>query len=125
MTSEKFNALLCARQEKTWAVMVQKRNEYATDKDVLHNFKRAATISEQTVVEAWYGMWLKHLVSLLDMIHSSEIPSQEWIDEKIGDTINYLHLLEGLYEDARDTSDEGCRCNDSQLTDGTASMSDG
>ena len=55
-----------------------------------------------TPENALIGMLAKHMVSILDMV--DDIPSgayhgiQEW-DEKIGDAVNYLLLLEGLIEE--------------------------
>lgn len=96
-----FDMILERRQAAARKVLASKGEEYSTDRDRLHNFKRAAIITGTTVPKAWLGMWLKHLVSLLDMIESEETPSQDWVDEKIGDLINYLHLLEGIYADRR------------------------
>ena len=45
-------------------------------------------------------MMLKHEVSVLDLVEWSESEptriTEELIDEKIGDNINYLILLEGM-----------------------------
>ncbi|HSH25907.1 MAG TPA: hypothetical protein VLA13_10280 [Massilibacterium sp.] len=44
-------------------------------------------------------MATKHLVSVIDMVESNEVHDPEYIDEKIGDMINYLILLEGILKE--------------------------
>lgn len=99
MNNETFNTLLERRINLTCKVLARKSEEYSSSADRLHNFKRAAIIDNVTPAQALKGMYLKHLVSILDMIDSGEKPSQAWIDEKIGDSINYNILLEGIFSD--------------------------
>lgn len=73
----------------------RKAVEYATD-DRLYNFKVAARINDTAPEKALKGMMAKHEVSVQDLINGRGILTQELIDEKIGDHINYLILLEGL-----------------------------
>ena len=78
--------------------------EYSRNGDKLWNFKAAAAITRQTSEKALLGMWTKHLVSVLDIIDDLDnniIPTQETINEKVGDNINYLLLLEGLIKERR------------------------
>jgi len=45
-------------------------------------------------------MWTKHLVSVIDMIFDFPAePEESVINEKIGDSINYLILLEALLKE--------------------------
>lgn len=104
MHPENFAAIAENRISKCRAVMVEKAKEYSRDDDRLHNFKRAATMQGISPAEALRGMWAKHLVSVMDMIDSlsaGSVPSQKMVDEKIGDTINYAILFEGLIEEQR------------------------
>lgn len=102
MTSDDFDRLLDARLAKTRAVLASKAGEYASDRDRLHNFKAAGRIRNRTPVEALAGMWVKHLVSIEDLIDDvnrgdlSRLKKPGFLDEKIGDAINYLFLLEAL-----------------------------
>ena len=85
-------------------LLEEKRLEYCRDNDRQHNFKAAAILQDIPVEYAWRGMFAKHLVSLFDMINDlgdDIIPSQDLIDAKIGDLINYLILFEGIVDDKR------------------------
>jgi len=53
-------------------------------------------VDDETPERALWGMAKKHLVSVTDLIHGRAEVTPERIDEKIGDMINYLILLEGL-----------------------------
>ena len=102
MLTEKFNVVVADRVEKIRQVLESKAGEYASEGDRLHNFKIAAAADGTTAVRALFGMYLKHFVSVKDIVdsfnpHDSRTwPSVERIDEKIGDSINYMILLEGL-----------------------------
>lgn len=101
MTPKDFNALLDRRIEKIRAVLASKELEYSSGRDRLHNFKVAARIDEETPKEACWGMAKKHLVSVIDMIKGDTLCTQDMVDEKVGDLINYLILLEGCFSDER------------------------
>jgi hypothetical protein len=81
-------------------VLLAKAKEYATENNRFHNFDAAARILNKTPEQALQGMMVKHIVSVFDLIESGETNTntltEQKIDEKIGDTINYLILLEGL-----------------------------
>lgn len=101
MNNDDFNKLVEIRIAKTREVLFQKNKEYSSDTDRLHNFKVAARIgtTEETPEQALLGMWRKHLVSILDLIDMAakgEVAGDDFRSEKIGDTINYLILLEAL-----------------------------
>jgi len=89
-----FNEVLNARLKKIKEVLGSKAIEYATD-DRMHNFHVAARIANTTREKALFGMMLKHIVSVLDLIEGRNVTPGS-INEKIGDTINYLILLEAM-----------------------------
>lgn len=103
MLVTQFNALLKQRLAKAEAVLGSKAAEYATDDDRLHNFKVAARYDDESPEKALWGMLKKHLVSLQDMINATEKHAAhhplEMIDEKVGDSINYLILLEAIMKE--------------------------
>ena len=77
-------------------------NEYASDTDVFLSFRKGVGFSFHDTPEgvAWeYAC--KHFESIKTIISKipDEIPSDELIDEKIGDAINYLIILEGLIKE--------------------------
>lgn len=97
-----FNKLVVERCHKIAATMVKKGAEYSNDQNKLHNFDRAGEIAAVTRERALDGMLLKHYTSyrdMLDQIEAGNIPSNEMIDEKIGDIINYFILFEACVKD--------------------------
>lgn len=116
MRHGKFNRVLNRRIELTKSVLASKNKEYASSSDKLHNFKRAGRMLGCTPEKALIGMWTKHIISLLDIVDEIEykcngepdcLPvfeddTEEYIgtiEEKIGDAINYLILLEAMIKE--------------------------
>lgn len=79
---------------------LQKKNkEYATETDVFYNFNEAAKLMNWKNTTACVGMANKHIVSVYDMVKKIEkgiLPSIDFVNEKIGDSINYLILLKAM-----------------------------
>lgn len=109
MNHKEFNDLVKRRMRLTQVTLASKAAEYADDGERLHNFKRAGQVLGTTPEAALLGFLTKHLVSLMDIIDGLDenqqdplkkpedyVPSQAVVDEKIGDCISYLILLEGL-----------------------------
>lgn len=96
MNHELFNIILEARIVKMRSTLAAKAKEYSTE-DRLHNLKVAARIVDSSPEAASFGMAVKHLVSILDMVNGTTLPNMTLIDEKIGDFINYMVLLEALF----------------------------
>lgn len=95
-----FNELVQERCNAIKKTLANKAFEYATSKARFHNFEVAARKRNTTPEEALMGMKVKHDVSVDDLVewakNSPEKLNDHIIDEKIGDSINYLVLLEGL-----------------------------
>jgi hypothetical protein len=98
MNTEQFETILESRLSSIKHVLGNKAKEYAIG-DRLYNFKRAAEISRTTPQRALAGMFMKHLVSVLDLVEGSISPTEYMINEKIGDAINYLILLEAILKE--------------------------
>lgn len=96
MDSKRFDEIVENRIEKIKSVLKSKAGEYSKGNDRLHNFKVAAMARGITPLQALDGMMLKHEVCYLDLVSGRTKPTKEFIDEKIGDFINYLILAEGL-----------------------------
>lgn len=99
MEAKRFNEILEERVQKTLTVLAQKAVEYAPGMDRLHNFKRAARMTGETPLQVCLGFMVKHLVSVFDIVDglaNSVVVRTAMVDEKIGDSINYLILLEAL-----------------------------
>lgn len=103
MDNATFSSLLKERLIKITKTLASKGEEYSDETDRLYNFKRAAMMDEgETPERALKGMWKKHLVSVFDIIDDLDyevLPSEELLNEKIGDSINYLILLEALIKE--------------------------
>tara|TARA_R100001463_G_scaffold87059_2_gene141795 strand:- start:593 stop:913 length:321 start_codon:yes stop_codon:yes gene_type:complete len=105
MTYNKFMELLEQRFNKTRETYAIKMNEYATDLDVFQSFKNGVGFSFHDTPEgvAWeYAC--KHFESIKNIINKcpGEVPTDELLEEKIGDAINYLIILEGLIKERGD-----------------------
>ncbi len=97
MNHEEFNQVVARRFGLSQKILAGKATEYASDSDRFHNFNVAGAAMNVTSSQALWGMFMKHFVSVQDMVQSGKTPDQEWIDEKIADAINYFLLLEGLF----------------------------
>jgi hypothetical protein len=110
MNTAQFDKVVEHRLSESKRVLIEKAKEYAKDEDdKLHNFNRAAQITGECREKALFGFFLKHLVSVMDIVDemnakSTYIPNKALVEEKIGDSINYLLLLEASIEDKRNKS---------------------
>ncbi len=102
MKTAEFNKIVNNRLKMIKKIFISKAKEYARE-DRLHNFKVAARISGLTPEQALQGMMMKHLVSVMDLISDTNLSKYPWsndiINEKLGDSINYLILLEALLKE--------------------------
>lgn len=104
MNAKDFNKIVAARMVWCNKTLCAKGDEYAREGDRLWNFKVAARKLNCHPAEALAGMMVKHTVSVDDIIDGLAkgiVPPKGLVAEKIGDSIDYLLLLEGLIEEAR------------------------
>ena len=105
MTIKEFKKLLENTFEKSRKTYDHKMNEYATDLDVFKSFKEGVGFSFQSTPEgvAW-NYACKHFESIKTIISKcpGEVPTDELLDEKIGDAINYLIIIKGLIKERGD-----------------------
>ena len=106
MNSIEFQSILDKQLASITSVLANKRAEYApSDDDRLHNFRVAAALKGTSLADAAYGMDLKHIVSVNDIVLSSTkggpIPDDAVLDEKFGDAINYYILIKACLIDQR------------------------
>lgn len=97
MTTKVFDKIVDDRLRLTKNILSLKAGEYATSQDRLWNFRRAAKLSNNTPEQALLGMLTKHIISIYDMVDNVEANrcKDAW-QEKIGDAVSYLILLEAL-----------------------------
>ena len=104
MNRNEFNKIVERRKDLITSVLQTKGKEYQSGNDVFHNFKLSTGISlhRQPEKVGWEFM-TKHLTSIRDMVVKTGTeefnPTEELIEEKIGDAINYLILLEGMLKE--------------------------
>lgn len=95
-----FNEVVLNRINSIQRVLAQKAEEYASSKSRFHNFEVAGRKAGTSPEKALLGMMMKHVVAVDDLVDwIEECPhklTKEIINEKIGDNINYLILLEGM-----------------------------
>jgi hypothetical protein len=104
MNTPDFTVLLERRIGLIKETLNAKAKEYATTYDRLSNFKRQALLKGDNPAGALLGNLSKHLVSVISMIDSygeDKCPTEKEVDEKIGDSINYLILLEAIFKERR------------------------
>jgi hypothetical protein len=110
MNSKQFDQVVEECVKAINMVLKSKSKEYSNDTDKLHNFNEAAKLLDCTNVYALVGMMNKHIVSVYDMVKKYEtlkqLPTKEFLNEKIGDSINYLILLKACFIDKLDSKKE-------------------
>jgi hypothetical protein len=89
--------------DRTSNVLAKKRKEYIHNDDVFSSFKKGTEMSFHSMPEkvAWeYAC--KHLESIKSMLNNIEAgmePDPALINEKFGDAINYLIIIELMLKD--------------------------
>ena len=100
MKMNEFSTLVARIQAKTKETLLSKNKEYADGEDVFHNFDVASDYLKHIDVSSPAGAAMafatKHLVSIVDIVNTPAKFTQDQIDEKIGDMINYLILIRGM-----------------------------
>jgi len=99
MTQKRFNQIVEETVKRSTDLLVVKQAEYNLSNDRFDSFKRGAGITGWKPDQVLLGYLTKHLASIVDMINSDQQFTEEKIEEKIGDAINYFLLLRGLWED--------------------------
>lgn len=114
MKTDEFHQVLNNRINLIQRTLARKASEYVENEDRLGNFKDAARSRRTIPEDALMGMRAKHETALEDYIQKlkrGEFVPLDWWLEKIGDSINYLILLEALilerYANMTETEDDG------------------
>ena len=96
---------MTARLEMARQTLMTKTDEYARG-DRLSNFKKVASFRDKTPEDALFGMVMKHIAALDDFIQDLDRevsqPLCRW-DEKVGDIIVYMLLLDALVQERGDS----------------------
>ena len=102
MKEQEFQEVLQQRLKKIEQTLSQKAKEYAAEGDKLHNFNVGARMTGQIREKVLWGFAFKHYISFMDILDDMELgrlPSEAMVDEKIGDLVNYLVLVEASIKD--------------------------
>lgn len=99
MNTKTFNQILEDRITNIRAILEHKAKEYAQNDDRLHNFNVGAKIKDITAIQALDGMMLKHYICYQDMVNGHLPLTEELINEKLGDLINYFILAEACFKE--------------------------
>lgn len=106
MNKSTFKNMCDSRVRECLGLMFNNKSfEYWVGGDPLYNFKRAGEIAREAPEKALLGMWMKHFISVLDMVEKSnatgEGPLLAVMEEKFNDMHNYLFLLEAIFKEKR------------------------
>ncbi len=83
-------------------IMATKGAEYSRGEiDCNSNFKRVADATGADALTVCYVYLAKHLDSIASFIKTRETKSDETIESRIGDAINYLFILASLIEEQK------------------------
>lgn len=99
MDRNKFNVSVNNTLKRCENTLIKKNKEYAPNDDPLNNFKEGAEMSGLPEEQVLYMYCLKHLVSLRDIVFGNVDANLDMIKEKTGDIINYMVLLNCIYEE--------------------------
>tara|TARA_R100001463_G_scaffold9160_2_gene27556 strand:- start:6448 stop:6765 length:318 start_codon:yes stop_codon:yes gene_type:complete len=102
VTKEQFDNFLSTVFNRTIKMFNCKRDEYACNDDVFRSFRLGTGFSiHDEPAQVAYEYLCKHLESIRTMVKNCEenVESTEYIEEKIGDAINYLIIIEGLLKE--------------------------
>ncbi|MBQ9160930.1 MAG: hypothetical protein IJ122_06370 [Methanobrevibacter sp.] len=96
MNREDFDKSIEATFERCKNTLIHKSKEYTPDDDPLNNFKEGSDMSGRPMEEVLFMYCLKHLVSLRDIIFKKVPCDSQLLQEKTGDIINYLAILNAM-----------------------------
>lgn len=97
---EDFNKMIDIRVQQIKDTLISKQGEYSRNNNALHNFERGGDILGISRERCILSYATKHLTSIFDLVNDLEEGNaegrvtKEIINEKVGDMINYLILLE-------------------------------
>lgn len=102
MKEKEFDFLVKDTLNTIENVLIIKGKEYRRNNDPLHNFNIGTGITNTTREEVIDSFMLKHYISYRDMLNDikdNKLPTEEYIDEKVVDMINYLLLFKASVVD--------------------------
>jgi hypothetical protein len=98
MNRNELNKIFEETVQECRDILFSKNMEYSKNENSLENFDSGAKIAEISVLKVWYIYFHKHLNSLETYIREGEVFSNESIEGRIYDIINYLIILRALID---------------------------
>ena len=107
MNQESFNKIVEDRIALVRSTLTSKGEEYTSNEDVFEAFNTMASglSFHSDSKQVLWELLVKHLYSIRKMITTNNMPSKELVKEKIGDAVNYLILLEGIFNEDIDNTE--------------------
>lgn len=102
MTLTELLKIVENRKQHIDRTLIAKNKEYANPEDVLKNFNDGANFTGLTPEKTLWAYLTKHLVSIKDLTENTDKATQDVLNEKIGDAINYMILLDAIFTEKLD-----------------------
>ena len=102
VTKEEFERLFEERIQKCREVLTRKFKEYSSGSDVMRNFNTVGRMLGEPPYRVAFYYMMKHFGSVYDIIVGGKEASPEAWDEKIGDILNYLFLIDAMWRRSHD-----------------------
>jgi hypothetical protein len=101
MEKEKFIEESQKRMQKCLEVFERKYVEYSkhngnTDDDYFYAFKSIGNLLKENPEKVAFMYMMKHFQSFIDIIYHNHNVSEEVFDEKVGDLLNYILIINGI-----------------------------
>ena len=106
MKTKEFNTSVENITDNMKKTLMSKAIEYANETDRLHNFKTIAQFVGITPAQVAIVLLLKNFTSLKDKIFDGSELKEDFVNEKLGDTLCYLTLLNSVISDSKKDSSE-------------------
>lgn len=97
MNSNEFDEIVNNRLNSVKEILSVKAKEYRRNDNPFHNFEVGAKRKSIPSTRVLDGFLEKHLISyddMLDDIDKGKLPSEDLVNEKFGDIINYFIIQE-------------------------------
>ncbi len=96
ITEDEFKKFFYNRFEKCSETLIKKSEEYSSEEDKMRNFNVSARMLGIEPEQVAFLYMMKHFESVYEIVMNQKKVTREIWDEKIGDLINYLFLIDAI-----------------------------
>lgn len=96
ITEKEFEQLFEERIRKCRDILIVKAKEYSTDLDKMRNFNVAGRMLGMAPYKVAFYYMMKHFESFYEIVIEDREVSRELWDEKVGDLLNYIFLIDAM-----------------------------